>query len=156
MDPEATLTELRTLAAEIIRATERLDPPEAVERHAGPLMAKLASDAADMAERFEALDEWRRKGGFDPYSTKPKVVTLVIRDPDYENEHVEEVTGEVEIETIDIDLGSQFNGTKDFDADSDWGKEWIDDTRGSVAHLPEDGPIRQRVEELINHLTEED
>lgn len=88
--------------------------------------------------------------------TPARVVTLVIRNPDYENEYVTEITGEVEVETIDVDLGSSFNGPKDFDADADWGKEWIARRREEVAHLPEDGPVRQAVEELIGQLTEED
>jgi hypothetical protein len=79
-----------------------------------------------------------------------RVVHLTIRDPDYENEHITDVIGDVEIETIDVDLGRYFNGPKGFDPDE--GREWLEWTRSRVAHLPEDSNVRQRVEELCGEL----
>lgn len=117
----------------------------------GPTYAKDGTRVWHAFERLQVIDKWLSE--VTQGSAKAKVVTLVIRDPDYENEHVEEVTGEVDIETIDIDLGDEFNGPKDFDAESDWGQEWIASVRERVAHLPGDGPIRQRIDQLINDLT---
>jgi hypothetical protein len=75
-------------------------------------------------------------------------VVLVIRDPDYENEFVTQ--GDVEI--IDVDLGSEFNGPNGFDPDND--RAWVDDQLEKVAQLPEDSPVRQRVQELVDSLLE--
>jgi len=81
---------------------------------------------------------------------RPKL--LIIRDPDYETELVEEAAEE--IDTIVIDLGSRFNGPKRFtiDLDEDEQREWIDDTLFGIADLDADSPIRRRVEELVREL----
>ena len=86
-----------------------------------------------------------------------RVTTLVIRDPDYSNEYVEEVEGYVETETISIDLGAGFDGRKEFRClDAEDQAEYIEMWRDEVKHLDADGPIRQRVESLIAYMTEDD
>jgi len=75
-------------------------------------------------------------------------VVLVIRDPDYSSEFV--VDGEVEI--IDVDLGSSFNGPKDVDPESAWGREWLARTRARVKHLAADSEVRSAVERLCDEL----
>lgn len=55
MDPHANLAEQITLAHEIINLTDNNAP--------------VPEETADrLAELVLALDEWRRKGGWDPYS----------------------------------------------------------------------------------------
>jgi hypothetical protein len=56
MDPNAALERLRTLAIEALKEDDALDPHLAV----------LAIRAIEMAEKFQALDEWITKGGFPP------------------------------------------------------------------------------------------
>jgi hypothetical protein len=56
MDPIANLEEQRRLAAEIIASWD------GTPNQAYPIPA-----AQRLAELVLALDEWRRKGGFDPY-----------------------------------------------------------------------------------------
>lgn len=56
MDPVANLAEQRTLAAELI---ERIDAEDAA--------FNIEEKAARLAELVIALDEWRTKGGYDPY-----------------------------------------------------------------------------------------
>lgn len=53
MDPNANLKRQRELAAEIIDGYGNRD---------------IADLAAELAELVQALDEWRLKGGFDPYA----------------------------------------------------------------------------------------
>lgn len=71
MDPVANLKEQRELASQIIAETDRLNddggniPQEFYDD--GSVDAML-DDAERLAELVVALDEWRRKGGFDPYS----------------------------------------------------------------------------------------
>lgn len=61
MDPKANIKEQRELAAKIIAAWDALtDDDDSV----------IARDALRLAELVQALDEWRRKGGFDPYGAK--------------------------------------------------------------------------------------
>ena len=83
-----------------------------------------------------------------------QVVYLTIRDPDYENHHVMDVIGDVEVRQIDIDLGSSFNGPKNFWADmSEYdAQEWLDSHRQEVADLPEDSAVRRAVQELCDDL----
>jgi hypothetical protein len=63
MDPNETLATLRTEAGDIITciATD----PEGSD-------GRIIAAAADMAEAFEALDEWLSKGGFLPDAWAPK------------------------------------------------------------------------------------
>lgn len=49
MDPKANLEEQRTLAAAILKGEDD------------------DGDAERLAELVEALDQWRRGGGYDPY-----------------------------------------------------------------------------------------
>lgn len=51
MDPLATLARLRELAAEILDVS--------------PLTGQEAAE--EFAQLFQALDEWRGRGGFDPW-----------------------------------------------------------------------------------------
>lgn len=87
---------------------------------------------------------------------KPRVVFLTIRDPDYQDEHVIDEIGDVDVEIIDIDLGLSFNAPKSFwyELGEAGGEEWLAGTREEVAHLPEDSDVRQRVEELCRQLEE--
>ena len=66
MDPIANINRQRELAPEIIDALDaNIDRegnlPDDVAQH----VAELANE---LAELVQALDEWRRKGGFDPYA----------------------------------------------------------------------------------------
>lgn len=54
MDPKANLKRQREIAAEIVDCDL---PDEAV-----------ANLGAELAELVQALDEWRLKGGYDPYT----------------------------------------------------------------------------------------
>jgi hypothetical protein len=63
MDPAANLKEQRELAAKIIEDVDR----EGEWSREG--LEETASDAERLAELVQALDEWRRNGGFDPYTT---------------------------------------------------------------------------------------
>lgn len=83
-----------------------------------------------------------------------RVIELVIRDPDYENTYVTETEGDVTVERFEIDLGSSFNGVKDFDASDPEMIEWAQDHIAEVAHLPEGSEVRQAVENLMNQLLE--
>jgi hypothetical protein len=59
MDPKANIREQRAIAARLQKA---LDADDVIgEIHT------LAEDAGRLAELVLALDEWRSKGGFDPY-----------------------------------------------------------------------------------------
>lgn len=63
MDPDANIREQRRLAARII---ERIDGPGAgFDREA------QCEDGERLAELVQALDEWRLKGGHDPYTFGP-------------------------------------------------------------------------------------
>jgi hypothetical protein len=57
MDPNATLAELRTMAAQIIEL-EDSDSDESEQM--------IAEIAIDLAERVQALDQWIARGGFLP------------------------------------------------------------------------------------------
>jgi hypothetical protein len=57
MDPEANLKEQRELANELIA---RIDAEDA--------NFNIEEKAERLAELVLALDEWRRKGGYDPYT----------------------------------------------------------------------------------------
>ena len=85
-----------------------------------------------------------------------EVVILTIRDPDYANDQVLDVIVDVKITSIDIDLGSSFDGPNHF-----WGdlgevaaREWLADHRAEVAHLPIDSDVRVAVEDLCEQLEE--
>lgn len=52
MDPIANIARQRALADSILDGDDYVDTGEACE----------------LAELVQALDEWRRKGGFDPYA----------------------------------------------------------------------------------------
>jgi hypothetical protein len=60
MDPAVNLGEQIELAREIIAVADRDDPRG--EQHVAELGERLA-------ELVLALDEWRRRGGFDPYAS---------------------------------------------------------------------------------------
>jgi hypothetical protein len=57
MDPNVTLKELRTLTKQTIHLSEN---PEVGVEH------DLVGLSMELAERFEALDTWIRRGGFLP------------------------------------------------------------------------------------------
>jgi hypothetical protein len=80
--------------------------------------------------------------------TEGQITLLSIRDPDESTEFVTD--GEVEI--IEIDLGSTFDGKRGFQQlPDDEQQEIIADWREQVEHLDEDGDIRKRVEDLIEY-----
>ena len=57
MDPIAAIQEMRQLANRIVMAQDRGEAPD-------------VDDAYALAERFIALDGWRRKQGFDPWEAE--------------------------------------------------------------------------------------
>lgn len=61
MDPNANIEEQRSLAREVIR-TEEGDSVNGLR----------------LAELVLALDEWRTKGGFDPYGATPSLSSSVV------------------------------------------------------------------------------
>lgn len=62
MDPVANITEQRELAHDLAEYDGNLRdlPVSAIEEY--------HRDAARLAELVLALDEWRQRGGFDPYN----------------------------------------------------------------------------------------
>jgi len=67
MDPVANIVRQRQIAAEIQVIQDATPVPDG---HF-PAHAKLAELAIELAELVLALDEWRRRGGFDPYTAIP-------------------------------------------------------------------------------------
>lgn len=63
MDPDVTLRRLRELAGEIEAIADK--PTEAGAAHAAA-QSSLASLSAELAELFDALDDWILRGGFLP------------------------------------------------------------------------------------------
>jgi hypothetical protein len=63
MDPQANIERQRKLAAEIIALEEDWVPGDDVDHD-----NLLASYAIELCELVVALDEWRRRGGYDPYA----------------------------------------------------------------------------------------
>lgn len=57
MDPAANLSEQREISARLLADAYASD-------------ADYEADAQRLAELVQALDEWRRRGGFDPYQTQ--------------------------------------------------------------------------------------
>lgn len=73
MDPVANLARQCKLAAEIVAYTEDEGPlDQAIDGESADAeydaFQELAAMAKELAELVQALDEWRQKGGFDPYS----------------------------------------------------------------------------------------
>ncbi len=66
MDPLANLAAQRRLAERIQHLSDREDYPER--------LGEVAAEAENLAELVLALDEWRKKGGFDPYLYQQKPV----------------------------------------------------------------------------------
>lgn len=62
MDPLANINEQREIARELQIATEGISVGESAEH--------IVEATGRLAELVLALDEWRTKGGFDPYSNK--------------------------------------------------------------------------------------
>lgn len=68
MDPNANITRQRVLANEIISNLSDLDSEQwRDEQERSDFFEERARDGEALAELVLALDEWRRKGGFDPY-----------------------------------------------------------------------------------------
>jgi hypothetical protein len=82
VDPIANLQDQRELAREILRPKDHLVKED--------YLAHSLGCAERIADLFQALDEWRRKGGFDPYSVGPdgvrEVTASEIRAVLYESE----------------------------------------------------------------------
>jgi hypothetical protein len=58
MDPDAALTRIRELAAEIISGADEVDDYDG--------FGHLDTEAVDIAEAFQGLDGWIKSGGFLP------------------------------------------------------------------------------------------
>ena len=67
MDPIENIREQRRLAAKIQAAWDDCDDTGEVEAIESE---DISEHALELAELVLALDEWRRKGGFDPYTAK--------------------------------------------------------------------------------------
>jgi hypothetical protein len=76
MDPQANIKRQRELAANIIG---RVDAGPHVGQSEEDHRYQLDAEADELAELVLALDEWRRKGGFDPYSTNSRRVLEAMR-----------------------------------------------------------------------------
>jgi hypothetical protein len=61
MDPNANLERQRELAQTI------LDAPEVPDAELSQEASQIIAAADELAGLVQALDEWRRNGGFDPY-----------------------------------------------------------------------------------------
>ena len=79
MDPEANLNEQLEAARDIIARFDAIpdvdENPDfwGDEQDRSDFFESLADSGQRLAELVLALDEWRRKGGFDPYTTiKPE------------------------------------------------------------------------------------
>lgn len=60
MDPNANIQEQREIAAEIVTI---IDSTDADQR-----LVEISDLASRLADLVIALDEWRSKGGYDPYA----------------------------------------------------------------------------------------
>jgi hypothetical protein len=65
MDPKANIREQLELARKIQYIW---DNPEDYGGISDDQLMALANRASELAELVIALDEWRKKGGFDPYA----------------------------------------------------------------------------------------
>lgn len=63
MDPKKNIEEQIALANAIIADIDDADPDEDMDALDGVL-----ANAEKLSQLVLALDEWRRKGGFDPYT----------------------------------------------------------------------------------------
>jgi hypothetical protein len=75
MDPIANIAGQRKVAAEIIRLVNHGDDDEVV--------TEIETLATRLAELVQALDEWRRKGGFDPYKVAKDASNPVHEKPTF-------------------------------------------------------------------------
>lgn len=66
MDPEAKLEELRKLAAEIITLQDAFGETQDAVR----ALERISEKADELAQGFQALDEWLKKGSFLPNDWK--------------------------------------------------------------------------------------
>ena len=66
MDPNATLSELRSLTAELHDLEEEYQERQDEVDEQVVLLGSIRDVAARMGELFEALDGWISKGGFLP------------------------------------------------------------------------------------------
>lgn len=65
MDPFANIKEQRELAQAIIAKFDAMEEPD----------NEIAYQAEELARLVLALDEWRSKGGFDPYANRQSFKT---------------------------------------------------------------------------------
>lgn len=68
MDPSTNLADQRQLAARLLRTYDAGRPID-------------GDDAAQLAELVLALDDWRRRGGFDPYALSATSVSAELGAP---------------------------------------------------------------------------
>jgi hypothetical protein len=73
MDPLANLNEQRVLAARIVGLIDSRPSADdtgdlaGLDEHTADLNEQIADAANELAELVLALDDWRTRGGFDPY-----------------------------------------------------------------------------------------
>lgn len=77
MDPNANIARQRALASEILTLSDSLGAADdadnsyelaAHDEAAADTRETIAERAVELAEHVQALDEWRSRGGFDPYA----------------------------------------------------------------------------------------
>lgn len=66
MDPQANIERQRELAKEIGEYIDENTPDDGLIEDA-EIVECVAERGVELAELVQALDEWRLKGGFDPY-----------------------------------------------------------------------------------------
>lgn len=144
MDPDANLAQQRELAARIIAL---IDAGEGV----GIDRDAVVDAAGDLAELVQALDEWRRKGGFE-VDTEPAPVMLVIRDPDNPTEYVTDS----HIEVLSIDTGGSWNGYKDLAAAAAEGDphaiDYLAHHLADAKRLPMGSAVGVAIERFVNDM----
>jgi hypothetical protein len=77
VDPQANIARQRELAANIVgiidqHTSDEGDLPDGFAQ-------RVADNANELAELVQALDEWRLKGGFDPYGASDSIIDTSVQ-----------------------------------------------------------------------------
>jgi hypothetical protein len=103
LDPQANIERQRELAEQIL---------ELIEANADP-STKLPETVEDLAAELvglvQALDEWRRGGGFDPYATATHERAEQLTDEQLDNELIAGITAQLD------HLNNQYSALDDSD-----------------------------------------